>query len=282
MLTTTIDWLSFTIPYEVDYAPFITQYASSASSTPVSPQFGYTKGWRMGEDILLFSHDIREDMGTHIILSGKTLGNLQRRGFGVNVVLRSVLQLKARVTRLDLAKDATDEGISLPEIWRDIDGKCSNGRTKKFSQVQGSDGGHTIYGGSRESERFLRIYDKAKEQGDGIGDYKRCELELKGDVARAVAVMLSESDKWGEIFNGLLTNMVNVPCKSFQSFLGGSNAIGTPKIEKQTDREKWIETQVISAVVEHHRSFPNSPAIKRLRDTLAVIDDIERETDNGD
>jgi phage replication initiation protein len=270
MLTTTIDWLSFTFPKEVNYENFIAQYASAGKNVPVPPQFGYTSGWRVGAGILFFTHEIRDDMGVHFILSGKTLGALQNEGHAINAVLRSVISNNARVTRLDLAKDATNESISLPEIWGDIDSRAGSGRTKKFSQVQGTDRGHTIYGGSRESERFLRIYDKAIEQGDTQGDYKRCELELKGDVARAVARLLVESDKWGEIFNGLLTSMVNLPCRSFQAFLGASNAIGIPKINKQTDRERWISSQVIPAIGAHLIEHPNSDAVFRLYDILRM------------
>lgn len=270
MLTTTIDWLSFTIPEGVNYEALVNAYASDGKSSPISPQFGYTAGWKLGTGVLFFTNQLRPDMGTHFIISGKTLGALQSAGKSIDVVLHEILSYAPKITRLDLAKDALDEGISLPEIWRDIDGKRGVGRTQKFSQVQGSDGGHTIYAGSRQSERFARIYDKAKEQGDNIGDYKRCELELKGDVARAVAKMLDESEKWGEIFNGLLTNMLNCPCQSFQAFLGAGNSIGLPKIEKQTDREAWISGQVIPAVSKHIREFPSSDAVRRLFGVLKI------------
>src|SRR2546430_2481023 len=214
MLTTTIDWLSFTFKSEVNYESFVNEYASIDESVSISPQFGYTNGFRLRDGIVFFTHSSRQDMGVHFIFSGKTLGNLQKRGFSIDKILRKVVAFEAKITRLDLAKDATDEGVSIPEIWSSIAERGRKGRTKKFSQVQGSDGGHTIYGGSRESERFLRIYDKAIEQGDHEADYKRCELELKGGVARAVGRLLDESDKWGEIFNGLLVHMIDIKCPS--------------------------------------------------------------------
>lgn len=272
MITTTIDWLSFTFHKDVNYEDFISEYASVSESISVPPKFGYSHGFRARDGILFFTNATRQDMGVHVVLSGKTMGALQERGFSIDKILCKVVRSQAKITRLDLAKDATNENISLPELWGEFNSERRRGRTKKFSQVQGSNGGHTIYGGSRESERFLRIYDKAIEQGDYQGDYKRCELECKGDVARALGAMLAESDKWGEIFNGMLKAMVEVNCASFNRFLSNSNAIGLPKINKTTDREKWISNQVIPAIASHLVEFPDSDSVNRLRGMLRIFD----------
>jgi len=53
----------------------------------------------------------------------------------------------------------------------------------EYSQKSKSSSGDTLYIGSRESECFVRFYDKALQQGIDT-TWNRCELELKGDVAK--------------------------------------------------------------------------------------------------
>lgn len=96
------------------------------------------------------------------------------------------------VSRLDLCVD----------IWAEIDPdaliaehkdaslahrETLDSRPYKVALVNGFGGGDTLYLGSRQSETFVRIYNKEKEQ-DGKPEYKgvtRYEVEYKGDAAGA-------------------------------------------------------------------------------------------------
>ena len=88
----------------------------------------------------------------------------------------------AHVTRFDLAHDWNLEVVDADEIWRAVD-QCGLGIDKLIGRT-----GVTWYIGSRESERFARIYDKHAELLARTGvDIKfpvlRFEVELKGECA---------------------------------------------------------------------------------------------------
>lgn len=91
----------------------------------------------------------------------------------------------AHVTRFDLAHDWNCEVQDAACVWRAVD-TCG----KRIDKLTGP-GGVTWYVGSRESDRFARLYDKHAEilarSGVDIGfPVLRFEAELKGDVASEV------------------------------------------------------------------------------------------------
>jgi len=111
------------------------------------------------------------------------------------IELSNVVPLASHVSRLDVAVTLrlTDgDGELEARLYGEyIGGRQARGRPVKASLVQASDGGATFYLGSRSSERFCRVYNKAVESGEAR--YERChraELELKGDVGDRVAHLL--------------------------------------------------------------------------------------------
>jgi len=88
----------------------------------------------------------------------------------------------AHVTRFDLAHDWSLEKIDADKIWRAVD-TCG----AVIDKLNGHDG-ITWYGGSRESGRFFRLYQKDKEikakTGVDIGfPVLRFEVEFKRECA---------------------------------------------------------------------------------------------------
>jgi DNA relaxase NicK len=66
-----------------------------------------------------------------------------------------------------------------------------NGRPAKRTLITDSDGGSTLYIGSRSSDRFARLYDKGREQRAlPAGKWWRLELEVKGKSSQKVAEQL--------------------------------------------------------------------------------------------
>jgi hypothetical protein len=121
------------------------------------------------------------EQGTLIRISG----NLCER------LLPSINLDAFRLTRLDLCISIPQE-IDLDYWYRR---QRSAGEKVKVSLINGE----TLYVGSRKSDRFWRIYDKALEQGI-VGPLYRIELELKGDRARQAKRLLIR-EKRAEIFN---------------------------------------------------------------------------------
>lgn len=114
------------------------------------------------------------------------------------------LAFATHVTRVDLALTVT-----LAEPWPDVaainyqfitgPGRVDNKFTKKFSLVVNSEGGQTLYIGSRASDQFGRVYDKGREQDEGlnlpVGKIWRYEVEFKSYRADRIGKQLLQKAK---------------------------------------------------------------------------------------
>lgn len=116
------------------------------------------------------------------------------------------LSLFGRCTRLDLALDVAWDGFGVGQVERALVVGDASTRARQFNAVTGKRGigcqdesgnvGKTVYVGDRQSEKFLRVYDKAAEFRAKTGnelcrDLVRFELELKGDTAQSAAETVS-------------------------------------------------------------------------------------------
>lgn len=87
-----------------------------------------------------------------------------------------------KITRIDIAYD-DHAGQRDVEFARDSYSAglfAGNGRPPKgqFIDDMGSDDGRTMYVGSRESGRYLRVYEKGRQLGDKESEWVRWEVEL--------------------------------------------------------------------------------------------------------
>jgi hypothetical protein len=277
MYTICLDWLSVTFKGQTHAAHnFLATYANSGISQPSTALFGYSTATRDENNVVRMWHDSRSDMGEHAIFSGSSLKALHNIGRETPEILREAIKSQGKISRLDLAVDIVGESFSGQLVKKALEKTGNQGTARSYSTVEGHDGGFTLYVGSRQSERFVRIYDKAVQSGEANMDWWRYELETKGDVARALANLLAGTpdERWLRVFIGLGKGVLNVRASSDLSKLYAQEqaSIGLPKIERTSDVEKWIDTQVTSALLRHFIANRASPAIKRLRDALELID----------
>lgn len=91
----------------------------------------------------------------------------------------------AKITRVDLAHDdmeAKAVSIATARTWYEAGEFSSNGRppAAKLIDDMGSGKGKTLYVGSRENGKMLRVYEKGRQLGDPSSPWVRVELELRG------------------------------------------------------------------------------------------------------
>jgi hypothetical protein len=143
--------------------------------------------------------------------------------------------------------------------------------------IENERGGKTMYIGSRESEKFSRIYDKRDKSG-GVDEWWRYEIEIKGDTAKEISrTIVQPGVDLGSLFDAVAFNMLNVPELTYQAFRGANLPISAPKIERVSDRERWIASQVECAVIEHIVKSGITPAVRSLFDKMKIyIEEIER------
>lgn len=193
----TVDWCGFTVANDIAQALWGDLWRAGDDEwedTPPLHGYQFAKTSKMG--VRMMWHGTREEMRSHFQFSGSALRAYQAQGMDWHWVMVTAANRGALFSRVDLAIDVKDGGLHPvflcePNL-RPYKGK---GRTPVFTTLTASDKSWTIYVGRRSSDKFLRIYDKAKEQGDYDSDYVRIELECKGEIARAVGWQISNAGR---------------------------------------------------------------------------------------
>ena len=215
-------------------------------------KFGYSQAFVHPYGHTVMSNHARPEMGVHLSYGGRALSSLAEHGITATSLLDWVLGSGGKITRIDLAIDVFGQVIdpcALAVMPRVV---TSPGSARKWSSVQGHDGGATAYVGSRKSERFLRIYDKAKEQARSDLLWTRFELELKSDSARAAAKYLNAitDAERPEYIKGLIKNLFNPQDDLFQEIMTGS-ADPLKTVKDTTDKTyDWLVKSVARSVAK--------------------------------
>lgn len=257
MTTYTIDWLSFTLPHDMprtNDGPSHGRLATWSLAEGVTewrsekPRFGYSAAFCPssfpGPVVYCWPQDGRSH--THVQWSGSALSSNGR----ADALLHDTVAAGNRVTRLDLAIDIM-AGDPL-DVWVAA-GRGEVLTTLRKRTMVTSDTGITVYLGSRSSDRFVRVYDKAGQLGLP-GPWVRVELELKGDAANGIARFLAQEG----VTPIMATVRAVVDCPTLpwwtDAFRGHDAVWGAPKIEARPDRSAWIAKQVVPALIDMHRT----------------------------
>jgi len=167
-------------------------------------------------------------------------------------MLEWVLGEGGRVTRIDLAIDVFDQDIDIVALASTPRIKSAPGSCRKWNYFKGHDGGCTAYIGSRKSEKFLRIYDKAAEQGITDRKWTRFELEIKGDAAKVVAEQVAAL-KEGEhalYIKGIMKAMFNPDHPLYQEIISAPAHIVTTNKDTDDNTLEWLMNSVAKTLAK--------------------------------
>lgn len=271
--TVCLDWMSFTSPKPLDASyPRLPPWESGINGKPDVPRFGYRQARKFPSGMMVMFDGSTSTMGWHYVYSGSAIKTLDETfQDGGQHILNWHVGQGHKCTRIDLAVDVYDAPTLLPVLKDSAEHHEWYGTAHSATTIQSSDGkGLTIYVGSRSSERFVRIYDKAAQLGKQ-GDWTRIEAEIKGDSARQVARAIVELNTGGlsMVANGVINRVCTFPCASWEAVFDGEKMeIGTPKVEEKKT-EEWILGQVASAVAKFEREYPDKRILERLWDAIS-------------
>lgn len=242
-----IDWLSFTV-FTIENPKDAIEYFGLNFSDFKFIDSGY-HGYKCQYvhsmySIKVFCNPSPSEMGIHFKISGSALPHfcdaffnkvIEHGPFGpvcvhfddnAKNISRTFSELFAtilsvgKVTRIDLAvDDLGNKFFSCDDIRAYYENHQVVSTAKKFKHVRSEEShnkdGETLYFGSRSSERFLRVYDKALEQKknhrpDAPSSWTRWELEIKGKLANLIAERLSHADSLAAIVVGQLDDFFRI------------------------------------------------------------------------
>jgi len=188
-----LDWIRATFPV----------------SGPVKQDdFALFEGQNMTEARALGSYNVRFESEFHSIswhtehpsmrvlveMTGQGLSKFRMFGETDDQIIRWFTEKGARFTRVDFAVDCFDSGFAA--CWVDDDWGEGIYHTAARSvllmqgRTQDESKGDTVYLGSKDSTRRIRIYDKGKERGVDR-DWLRCEMQWKKERAEQMGYDMS-------------------------------------------------------------------------------------------
>lgn len=261
-----IDWLAYNslATYDLNhqamsYKPDLFKWIECKGT------FGYDRAVETSDNVRIMWSSTRKDMGTFTSYSGRALTAYRDRGISAVDIMEHHNQNSDTCRRLDLAIDAYDTGIDIYKLFRElVEGKAIT-KVKKYNLITGNHG-DTLYIGSRESEQFIRIYDKAKEQGDFKSDRVRIEIELKGSRAEQFSRWLATADEGSAIARTqqLINSIIEFKTKQWLEIMG-SEAVGIAKAkDDMPDTERWLMQSVAPAMAKYINKTGNRALIVRF------------------
>ena len=234
-LKVSCDWLGFTILNTKDIEKVLGLFGLSieAFKAANTGSRGYKKQFVYQSTGLKILYDGQENMGIHIDVNSKSLSyfidtfreeKFMSAPFVDNdyyvfvEVLNTILE-NGHISRFDIAIDDIGENYySVDEIAEYYKQKRIRTKFKKYCPLRPEENykviGNTINFGSRESEIFLRIYDKALEQAlkhnESPEKWVRWEFELKGEKANQFVKRLIDGENFVELAFSLLNGYFNI------------------------------------------------------------------------
>jgi DNA relaxase NicK len=270
-LTFSVDWINYTalelgtrvltsVPYPVQGQEWEATVPSKGYNMALANKQGCKLSW----------HNRRDDMGVHVQYSGQSLNKYATIGATHNLIANHHHAAHDRCTRVDLALDVREEHMNIGKLASMVKIGTTDVKTKSFSHILSQDGGETLYLGSRQSEQYLRIYNKAAQQ-ETTGDWVRVELELKGSRAHEVGVMLAmkgESDMM-QTARGLIRNIANFNDDVWQRVVGDMSISIAKAQVNEPDTKGWLLGSVAPAMGKYIRETDDHAIVEQF---LAIVD----------
>lgn len=177
VLAEKIDWLAYSLKSNEGWAfcGDIDQHWKK-----ISPLRNYTHGEENKQGIRRFWNTVSATQGHYVVCTGGVLTSLD---FPIDGYLLGVSQSQAKATRIDFCLDIIGSDFKPQSCVNHL--RARNVVTHARSIIRVSDewkGGFSQYVGTKTSETYTRIYDKAAEQ-KSQGNWTRVETVYQGERA---------------------------------------------------------------------------------------------------
>lgn len=248
-----IDWFSVTAELPTLPLPGVLAYPLRCRSgwAAARASNGYTEAYRNEIGTLVQWNAAKPSMRAQVTYSGTVLARYREAGENELNIVRWHCQRSDRVTRIDFAFDVRDSGLNIDVLYEELKSGSARTLTTKHSIVHST--GVTLYVGSRESERFLRVYDKAAEMSVP-GDWIRIEVEIKGEKARQLGKILAYAMEHQviSIARSLVSAHVMFANDIWKRVLGENEPVKlTASKKERMDFKNWLANQVAPAIAKY-------------------------------
>lgn len=183
-----IDWLNFTFVCTIGDSPalmyldekFRTAFGFGLRANRFRKHLNYEHSWELGNGFGIFAYGGSSVGGTAFF---SISGNGCTATKDWNAVYKLLQELKANITRVDLAHDDFHGQYNIKtalDYQANGEFNSTHGRPPKPKLIDDFDSGagKTFYIGKRKNGKLLRVYEKGKQLGNPDSNWVRWELEL--------------------------------------------------------------------------------------------------------
>lgn len=259
IVLTSIDWISFTVPMAVeDGTRMLDQWGRVGEAWrdafPLSYQMVQARGdWNPRVGRAPYRQALqRTDKGV-MLFTGTNINNalVEISGIGCDTlggddaVVALLAEVRDRVTRLDVASDILTE-VQPNEFAAVRTGRKFSARSEAYSSS-----GHTVYLGSKSSDRYARVYRYFNPHPRAA--FLRVEHVLRAEQARAAVDAINQSGL--ETFAAQIGNTFGWEhdCWEPEDTTLDKAAAWQPE-RREGKTVMWLHSQVLPAILKLHRS----------------------------
>jgi hypothetical protein len=242
-----LDYLSATLKDSAgNRAIFIDQ-----GSEEIRPIRGYNQGSKLENGVRLYTHSERPTQGLHVVASGAILAAMGTDDiFGL---LRRLIALKAKITRLDLATDVYNSDLKLDELYDVCRRDEHKTRSRIFSMTREHDKqgirGHGLYIGSRKRRSKLACFYRKDLESDIDEILVRCELRLYGQYSHKSAPIVANADEPLAVSAGMLRHFVDFPTVAIWNSLLKHEIVPIPARDMpESNTRRWLKDTVAKCI----------------------------------
>lgn len=274
--TQQIDWISLTFPHSVKREDIFPDGLSTASHSQKSFN-AYDSAEAYEDGRILLWHTTRQEMGTHVVLSGRTCANLRAE---LEAIINHCWAKGGKVVRFDVALNDRLSRVHpehATELLRSGEKIC---RAKEYPvRNDPTLPGYSQYAGKFASETHVCIYDKSAEQGE-CGFEVRIEIRFKGKKADKAAHEYLRNKNAGALIKGFL-DFPN--WKEWQEVIG-SDAVSVPAEKKDSNTVAWLLGQVAKSMAgQIYLNDGDLEIMERFRVSVdAYLSDLRHKRDDDD
>lgn len=270
-----VDWLAVTCKSETPLQDLLSVFNLNIFDFTELQKgaLGYTRQAVFNKIKILFEG--KEDMGAHLIISGQACRYLEAKGFNLfHSAFAIAEQENFKMTRLDIALDTSEDILS--KVVESIEQGLYVSKSRKVSLYKTSENGQvlktgTVYIGSRSSNLYIRIYDKALEQKREDIPWFRVEFELKKEYIIKALKLFRENisqaffNILGSYFRPLTYRASNVTrsptAKYWEEFCKLREKVSlysAPAQSEISDKLDWVMTQCAGTLGLLSLAFDNT------------------------
>lgn len=229
-------------------------YSMFKVDEPIRPYPHYQEAYRLKCGAVVNMSD-SEMQGARLDMSGEVLTKLRENGWHDDMIIREIAQSKRkrRTTRADYCFDVHGAGSVRHTVnhWRAKQAKTTFRNAPKGWLDYGTRRGQTIYFGSKDSDKFIRVYDKGTEMGMLNEAWLRVELQTRKEQAQALISDGIKGDMKTAGRTHILASLDFPKLQWWQTAMEGDTMDKEKVGRKETSWQSWMNRQVFDSILTH-------------------------------